>query len=608
LVIACVVGAVLYWYTKKDNGPGKSETKKSLGLGQPNGLEGPDRDTWYHLSQGTEFFPLHFLRALNDDDTGKPFMEDLERFGFIAADKGLKNPYGLPVGMTADTTRDLRFSDVVMVGINCAACHTAALELGGQPVLRADGGTNQFDGDGFRGALMNSARKTIGDPAMLVAFVSRLLQQSVQDGFDMAGAKGGLLTDQLAKNLAAKVAKVFDAVDGAEKAFAEKLQELISQELKEEPLDLSEGLMTRRDDPNLGEATAKIHASIKSALAKGQAQLNPETLLEAGPLAHEVITSLRLLRARLKALEALDHSTKTQPGFGRVDAFGGARNTLFPNNREPLDAPVRYPFIWTIKQLKWYHWDGNTNSILERNTAEALGVGAVLNLKTYDSTIRFDNLDVLEKLAKQLTPPIWPKEFGNINDEKAAAGAKHFEKYCAKCHAGPKADGSVIIPLNVIQTDERRIKNVRKPVGDVAFFDAQTPILKKTIRQAGLQSDGAENIWRPSKELDPKLAEGYPNRPLPAVWASPPYLHNGSVPSLYQLLLPAEERVKTFPVGHREYDPKHLGYTLEPVRTLFLFDTSKTGNSNSGHSGPQYGTDQLNEENRWELIEYLKTR
>jgi hypothetical protein len=606
LVLVCAVGAFVYWYTKKND-----ESGRPLGLGQANGLNGQERDTWYHLSQGTEFFPLHFLRALDDADTGKPFMEDLERFGFIPDAKGPQNPYGLPVGMTADTTRDLRFSDVVMVGINCAACHTSALEFGGGPILRADGGTNQFDGDVFRDSLMKNARQTIQDPAKLVAFVGRLVRQSVAEGFDMAGAKGGLLTDKLAKKLGDKIEKAFDTDGGAEPMFAKKLQDSISQELKEEPLDLdlTRGLVTRLNDPNRKEATAKIQDKIKSALAKGQALFKPETLLEPGPLAEEVITSLRLLRARLKALEAIDNSPKTDPGFGRVDAFGGARNTLFPNNREPLDAPVRYPFIWTIKdQLKWYHWDGNTQSIRERNTGEALGVGAILNLETFDSTIRFDNLDTLENLAKKLTPPIWPKEFGDIDHDKAKAGAKHFEQFCAKCHAGPNANGSTIIPLNVIKTDDRRIKNVRKSVGDVGFFDAQSPILKKTIRQAGVQLEGDKNVWRPSQDLDPDLAEGYPNRPLPAVWASPPYLHNGSVPNIYQLLLPEDERVKTFPVGHREYDPKHLGYTLQPASNLFLYDTSKTGNFNGGHSGPEYGTDQLNDDKRWELIEYLKTR
>src|SRR5262245_24191287 len=104
-----------------------------------------EQSTWYHLSQGTEFFPLDFLRALEDAETGEPFLRKLERFGFLPdAAHPMHNPYGLPVGMTAEKTRDLRF-DVIMVGINCAACHTGSLELGGLPVMRTDGGTNMFD-------------------------------------------------------------------------------------------------------------------------------------------------------------------------------------------------------------------------------------------------------------------------------------------------------------------------------------------------------------------------------------------------------------------------------------------------------------------------------
>jgi hypothetical protein len=99
LVLVCSVAAGLYWYIKKNDGPGQP-----LQLGQSNGLVGQDRDTWYHLSQGTEFFPLHFLLALYDADTGNPFMQDLERFGFIPDTKGPQNPYGLPVGMTADNS------------------------------------------------------------------------------------------------------------------------------------------------------------------------------------------------------------------------------------------------------------------------------------------------------------------------------------------------------------------------------------------------------------------------------------------------------------------------------------------------------------------------
>src|SRR5262249_28771308 len=152
------------------------------------------------------------------------------------------------------------------------------------------------------------------------------------------------------------------------------------------------------------------------------------------------------------------------------------------------------------------------------------------------------------------------------------------------------------------------VQNVRKPVAGTPFFAAQSKILKATIRAAGLEPDGDTILWRPSQDLFPDLPEGYPNRPLPAVWASPPYLHNGSVPNLYQLLLPADKRDTTCPVGHREYDPKRLGYALQPAQPLFLYDTSRPGNSNSGHSGPEYGTDKLTEDQRWEMIEFLKSR
>jgi hypothetical protein len=87
------------------------------------------------------------------------------------------------------------------------------------------------------------------------------------------------------------------------------------------------------------------------------------------------------------------------------------------------------------------------------------------------------------------------------------------------------------------------------------------------------------------------------------VWATAPYLHNGSVPTLHDLLLPAKDRPKTFPLGHRDYDPVKVGYTTPEGKPLFLFDTSKIGNGNGGH---EFGTN-LGEADRVALIEYLKT-
>ena len=103
-------------------------------------------------------------------------------------------------------------------------------------------------------------------------------------------------------------------------------------------------------------------------------------------------------------------------------------------------------------------------------------------------------------------------------------------------------------------------------------------------------------------------------RPHSGVWALAPYLHNGSVPNLYQLLSPREERENVFYVGHSEFDPKHVGFvTQKKTHTDFKFDTKLPGNSNAGHEfrdGPrQNGVigPALSEAERWELIEYLKT-
>jgi hypothetical protein len=104
----------------------------------------------------------------------------------------------------------------------------------------------------------------------------------------------------------------------------------------------------------------------------------------------------------------------------------------------------------------------------------------------------------------------------------------------------------------------------------------------------------------------------YKVRPLDGIWASAPYLHNGSVPNLYALLSPVKERPSTFWLGGREYDPDKVGYRTDPIRNGFLFDTRIPGNSNHGHEfsntpGPGVIGPLLTDRERKALIEYLKT-
>jgi hypothetical protein len=103
---------------------------------------------------------------------------------------------------------------------------------------------------------------------------------------------------------------------------------------------------------------------------------------------------------------------------------------------------------------------------------------------------------------------------------------------------------------------------------------------------------------------------GYANMPLDGLWLRAPYLHNGSVPTIRDLLNPNEQRPKKFYRGNDVFDQVRLGFVStvpkEPTKQYFKFDTSLPGNGNYGHSGKAYGTELENSE-KDALVEYLKT-
>ena len=134
------------------------------------------------------------------------------------------------------------------------------------------------------------------------------------------------------------------------------------------------------------------------------------------------------------------------------------------------------------------------------------------------------------------------------------------------------------------------------------WYDNQVPPTPPALRDK-------MNGFRPDGVRAPLQ---YKAGPLNGIWATPPYLHNGSVPNLYALLSPVAERPKTFYLGNREYDPVNVGYRAEEFPGGFKLDTSIRGNSNSGHEF-NVGSDKgiivplLMPDERRALIEYLKT-
>ncbi len=106
----------------------------------------------------------------------------------------------------------------------------------------------------------------------------------------------------------------------------------------------------------------------------------------------------------------------------------------------------------------------------------------------------------------------------------------------------------------------------------------------KTVAGAEIFLNDPEKILK-NQAIDDVIRAnlGYKARPLDGVWATPPYFHNSSVPNLYQVLVPADRRDKTFYLGTRMFDPVKVGYRTEQFYGAFLMDTTISGNRNSGH-------------------------
>ena len=104
----------------------------------------------------------------------------------------------------------------------------------------------------------------------------------------------------------------------------------------------------------------------------------------------------------------------------------------------------------------------------------------------------------------------------------------------------------------------------------------------------------------------------YRAKTLKGIWATAPFLHNGSVPTVFDLLHLAPQRPTTFKLGTKEYDPVKLGYVTDGPRFLtpprmqpFTYDTRRIGNWNTGHEWWFYA--DLDDEMRYDIIEFLKT-
>jgi hypothetical protein len=208
----------------------------------------------------------------------------------------------------------------------------------------------------------------------------------------------------------------------------------------------------------------------------------------------------------------------------------------------------------------------------------------------------------LQAFMLSIQPPAYPFA---IDHSLAAQGKELFENNCSKCHGTygdkPKYPNK-IIALKVIGTDTKRFFGITKDFG--RFYNSSW--FSKEIQ--GWFSDDYK-----ARETD-----GYQAPPLDGIWATAPYLHNGSIPSVYTLLN-SKARPKVFTRDFENkfvnYNQKELGWNYqfknnsdhllekEITEQRKWYDTSTPGRLNIGHT---FG-DDLTEDERSQVIEYLKT-
>jgi mono/diheme cytochrome c family protein len=517
-----------------------------------------DRETYYHMSQGSEALSYDIFLNLEVADGQDLFRSDAntDRYGLIPQTPTPgTNPDGLPIGISKTVATNPRWKGEY-IAITCAACHDSELTYKGKRI-RIDGGAgNHFDFLGYVYALDDAMQATLTDSAK----------------FDRLAARMGATSP-----------------------------------------DAKAALRQRY------ESEAQIVHVFRT-----------RTLVTPGPW-----------------------------GPGRLDAIAGIVNRVtadkpgIPENWSTPLAPTKPPFVWNTPQSSWTQWRGAQQDPIDRNLTEAMGVLMPMDLHSktpaeglFDANAELLNLEKIDDLLARLAPPKWPEDvLGKIDRKKAAEGKVLFVANCTRCHnsypytwTAPNKYGKSFIEVGLVQqkyvgTDPGQFEDIRPYTitGQLAPY-LPGPFAGKDLIPTGalyviLQKEVLETALSKLQLTDEEKLKihGYREFPLPSptpgvykaapregVWATGPYLHNGSVPNLYEMLIPAAQRTKKFYVG-REFDPVKVGVDTSGNSGKFLVDTTIRGNSNAGHSfenGPMGNGvigPLLTEEQRWALVEYLKS-
>jgi hypothetical protein len=317
------------------------------------------------------------------------------------------------------------------------------------------------------------------------------------------------------------------------------------------------------------------------------------SLFERALLRTGLIDRLKLqtldLRNRMAPLLAPD---LPRWGRGRVDTFNPYKAIQFNWDLSKLPpselvGAADFPSLWNQKPREGMHlhWDGDNDSVDERNLSAALGAGVT------PVTVDHANLKRVRDWIWTLPPPTYPYP---IDQALAARGEPLYRQHCADCHGDHRFRDGIVSGTRIGQVERiDRIGTDRHRLDSYTFAFA--------VNQYGLYPES------PFRFSHFRKTDGYANHPLDGIWLRAPYLHNGSVPTLRALLDEPSQRPATFYRGYDLFDQVNVGFVSDVAsvqgQSFSRYDTSVPGNANTGHV---YGT-TLAPDDKQAIVEYLKT-
>ena len=620
----------------------------------------PSESMWfYNVTQGSALLPYDAFMSLESAGTTELFRSNanINRFRYLPQKATLSNPDALPIGFVKTTYKGKDY-----LGFTCAACHTGQINYKGTGI-RIDGAPAAADNDLFIGDLAKSLRTTLTEDGARKRFVAKMQERR-------RGRSEQEILDEL-KVFAQRVT-VYDVEDRSSTdygyfrldAFGRIYNRVLEHVLNDKQLMsvmqelVEDGKWTKADmDAVLDKQRL---SNVLDDDQRDQIIERATQVLPIRPLLH--------LRNRLFnppnapvsypfLWDIPQHDYVQWNGIVANAGLGGV-------GRDTGEA------IGVFSILDWSEKRGFSASALisgQRLTDRYI---------SFKSSINVRNLRKIEQQLVSLQSPQWPEDIlPPIDKARKARGAVVFENYCVSCHASIVRDDperrvvAHMSRLADIGTDRKMAENsanytglsgilrnqyVGTAVGDVLISERApvAALLTKATFSVVATTDPSRNFmirgfqWLYNlgdaffrNRIKPSIKEGdydpdttadpfaslraYKARSLNGIWATAPYLHNGSVPTLYDLLLPkklpgdpdaGEYRPDKFEVGSREFDPEKVGMRSAGYEG-FHFNVIHVGNSNAGHD---YGTrrrslgndrfeEALTREQRLDLLEYLKS-